>query len=389
MTYAEFELVFSFEYHPSHNEKLEMAFPLNENISMLHHVDNAYDEAFLSYRPWWSQHEQKSIVMLADSPLNDVVFYVDLDDYPMSYQTDWMAKQGMFALQPWNPRYKTAVNGTFYVRVRPDYNLADLIVDSKIKFNYLFRAFSQQAGDALTDIYADMNIAGVAFDGQSALYRHYITDSDHTIRVQLKRLSGKGYPRLMVKLADRRPNIWSGNPHSYDERVETTGQGYSATIDMHSKWRYKEANRQCQDNGYWKKGGSELCTLYIAVECGLGEEMCAYTLSLELFEYTSNSRQVGEPVAALPPLYIPRDQDYVDISVAYKQIVTLYFPIEPYVYEDVLIFVNKTVSSGPGANLTLMYDVQADTSIPYTQWYSVRDHGPDHFMTHSHSWDPV
>ena len=39
--------------------------------------------------------------MLADSPLKEVVFYVDLDDYPKVYQTDWLAKNGMFALQPW------------------------------------------------------------------------------------------------------------------------------------------------------------------------------------------------------------------------------------------------------------------------------------------------
>ena len=66
---------------------------------------------------------------------------------------------------------------------------------------------------------------------------------NQTIRVTLKRLSGKGFPKLMVKLANKRPTVWSGSPYSYDERSDTTGEGYSASIDLHYKWRYKEANR--------------------------------------------------------------------------------------------------------------------------------------------------
>ena len=184
--------------------------------------------------------------MVADSPFNNVIFYVDVDDYPKSYQTDWMARDGMFSLHPWNPGYNREEDGkfgTFYIRVRPDYNLADLVVDSKINFSYLFRAFSQVSGNAVTDLYAGMNIAGVAYEGQSSTYRHFITDVNHTIRVTLKRISGKGFPKLMVKLANKRPTVWSGSPYSYDERADTTGDGYSATIDLHYKQRYKEYNR--------------------------------------------------------------------------------------------------------------------------------------------------
>ena len=164
-TYAEYELLITFEYHPTHNEKLEKAFPLHDNRSMYHHVDEVYDEAFLSYRPWWSTHENKSIIMLADAPYKDVVFYVDLDDYPKSYQTDWMARNGMFTLQPWNPGYSEAngLFGTYYIRVRPDYNLADLVVDTKRNYSYLFRAFSQPAGGEHTDLYGGSNVAGVAY----------------------------------------------------------------------------------------------------------------------------------------------------------------------------------------------------------------------------------
>lgn len=107
--------------------------------------------------------------------------------------------------------------------------------------------------------------------------------------------------------------------------------------------------------------------------------MCAYTISLDLYEYTKNSRRVGEPVTNLPPMYVTRDQDYVDVKVANKQIVPLYFPIRPYEYEDVLIFVNKTAAIDKGANLTLMYDIQPDASVHYSEWYSIENHGADHF----------
>lgn len=73
-----------------------------------------------------------------------------------------------------------------------------------------------------------MDIAGVAYESQSSTYRHFITDMNQTIRVTLKRLSGKGFPKLMVKLANKRPTVWSGSPYSYDERSDTTGEGYSA-----------------------------------------------------------------------------------------------------------------------------------------------------------------
>ena len=111
VSYAEYELDINFEYHATHNEKLESAFPLHENRSMLHKVDDPYDEAFLAYTPWWSQHEQRSIIMISDSPYKDIVFYVDVDDYPKSYQTDWMARNGMFSLHPWNPGYSREEDG--------------------------------------------------------------------------------------------------------------------------------------------------------------------------------------------------------------------------------------------------------------------------------------
>lgn len=193
----------------------------------------------------------------------------------------------------------------------------------------------------------------------------------------------------MVKLADaRRKLIWSGDPYSYDARYDSNGDGYSATIDLHQKWRYKEANKNCQDNGYWRKGGSELCTLYITVECGVAEEICAYTLSLQLFEYTQNSRRIGAEVVPSPPMYVPRDQDYVDVTVASNDIKELYFPVKPFEYEDMLIFVNKTAAIGKGASLKVIAAIQPDASVGYQNWYPYQE-TDEHFTMQSFTQDHI
>lgn len=146
--YSEFELSFKVEYHPVQNEKLTKASPLIEADSVFGDFDDEFGGAFYSYRPWWSMHENKSIVMLADSPLQAVTFYLALDDYPLVYMTDtpdenqWLDSNEMFALQPFDKGYSDAEGyfGTYYVRVRPSYNIADLFVDTP--YEYYFRAFS-------------------------------------------------------------------------------------------------------------------------------------------------------------------------------------------------------------------------------------------------------
>ena len=85
-----------------------------------------FDEAFFSFQPWWSMHENRTIIMLADSPYQVVKFYVAMDDYPLIYDTYWLDKNEMFALQPWNPNYSdgNGMFGSYYIRVRPQYTLA-------------------------------------------------------------------------------------------------------------------------------------------------------------------------------------------------------------------------------------------------------------------------
>ena len=167
--YSEFELSYKVEYHPVQNEKLTKSIPLNEAESVFGNFDDEFGNAFYSFRPWWSMHENKSIVMLADSPMQAVTFYLALDDYPLVYMADmadknqWLDSNEMFSLQPSDKGYSDAEGyfGTYYIRVRPSYNIADPLVDTP--YSYYFRAFSQPAGDGLTDLYHNQALAGVAY----------------------------------------------------------------------------------------------------------------------------------------------------------------------------------------------------------------------------------
>ena len=66
-------------------------------------------------------HEQKTMVMLADSPMQSVDFYLALDDYPLVYMAEWASTNEMFAIKPSQAGYTTADGyfGTYYIRVRP------------------------------------------------------------------------------------------------------------------------------------------------------------------------------------------------------------------------------------------------------------------------------
>ena len=66
--YSEFEFTVQVEYHPVRNEKLLDAVHLQEGISVHHEFKSQYEYAFYAFSPWWSSHEQRTLVMLADSP---------------------------------------------------------------------------------------------------------------------------------------------------------------------------------------------------------------------------------------------------------------------------------------------------------------------------------
>lgn len=88
--------------------------------------------------------------------------------------------------------------------------------------------------------------------------------------------------------------------------------------------------------------------------------MCAFKIELELFEQNTAEGDLGAPVTASPALYIPRDQDYVDVSVGFAEHQRLYYPISPD-SGDLLIFVNKTASIGQNGRSAVVFRVETDS----------------------------
>ena len=163
--YSEYELSVNVKYHPHFNERLEYATPLWEREPVHVIFENEWATLFASYKPWWSMHEDRTVVFLAESFENDVTFYFAVDDYPLIYQTDLIAKNEMFSLAP-EAREYTLGNGhfgTYYIRIRPAYALSDVIVDDPYEFN--FHAFSQPAGNGIADLYAGQTLVGAAWKG--------------------------------------------------------------------------------------------------------------------------------------------------------------------------------------------------------------------------------
>ena len=87
-TFSEYELWINVKHHPHFNERLEYATPLRERTPVRILFENEWAQVFASYSPWWSMHEARTVVFLAESYVNDVTFYFAVDDYPLIYMSE-------------------------------------------------------------------------------------------------------------------------------------------------------------------------------------------------------------------------------------------------------------------------------------------------------------
>lgn len=44
-------------------------------------------EELVSFHPWWSQNENRTICFVADSMKDAIYFYADVDSFPLNYIT--------------------------------------------------------------------------------------------------------------------------------------------------------------------------------------------------------------------------------------------------------------------------------------------------------------
>lgn len=137
-TYTQYEVSFEYTFMPEYNALLETARPLGEALFVSEVLADEYQERLYSYKPWWSGQENRTAIFLADMIANKVFFYAQWNTYPKHFATslhDWKDTISIYGDAPAHHN-----NGTYYIRLRPDFSLADLL--SQRQYIYNMYAFS-------------------------------------------------------------------------------------------------------------------------------------------------------------------------------------------------------------------------------------------------------
>jgi hypothetical protein len=98
-----------------------------------------YDEGFYKFRAWWGENENRTAVFLADIIQNKIFFYSMWNEYPKHFLTTKHDVNETIAIYGSDPDYH--FSGDYYIRLRPDFALYDLMSQREYIFNMY--AFSQ------------------------------------------------------------------------------------------------------------------------------------------------------------------------------------------------------------------------------------------------------
>lgn len=62
-------------------------------------------EELVSFHPWWSGNENRTICFVADSMKDAIYFYVDVDAFPLNYMTQLFDSNGILIIEADSPHY--------------------------------------------------------------------------------------------------------------------------------------------------------------------------------------------------------------------------------------------------------------------------------------------
>jgi hypothetical protein len=137
-SYVQYEVTFEYNFRPEYNALLDTARQLGEGVPVLESLPSEYDDKLYSYVPWWGGRENRTAVFLADVIANKVFFYSQWNEYPKHFATSRHDEDDTIAI--YGSHDDTKQNGTFYIRLRPEFALADLL--STREYVYNMYAFS-------------------------------------------------------------------------------------------------------------------------------------------------------------------------------------------------------------------------------------------------------
>lgn len=134
---AVYELSFTPTYSVQYQAKLSQFIPLNESKPYSKTFYTETEEIKFSFTPWWSASEDRTIVLTANVIFNNIFFYAKANDFPQFYTTEYQDVSDIIAI----PSSAYSIKDSFFIRVRPDFALYDLISQREYIFDFI--AFSQ------------------------------------------------------------------------------------------------------------------------------------------------------------------------------------------------------------------------------------------------------
>lgn len=110
-------------FTPTIDVRLVDALPLIDKKGKSLELKNG-QEALMSFRPWWSDNEARTVCFLMDNMANVLYFFAAIDSYPLAYQTSLIDQNGIIVIPHDSEFYTTATGafGTYYIRVRQQYD---------------------------------------------------------------------------------------------------------------------------------------------------------------------------------------------------------------------------------------------------------------------------
>ena len=147
---TQFEFHFEYEFQPEYNQRLEGAKPIGDGSFIYEKLLDEYEEGFYSFKPWWSAVEKRSIVFLADVIFNKVFFYSQWNDYPKHFLTTKHDQDDAISYYYGEESYHN-LGGSYFVRLRPDYAMYDLISRREYMFNMYAFSMPPVNGSSLSN----------------------------------------------------------------------------------------------------------------------------------------------------------------------------------------------------------------------------------------------
>ena len=216
--YSEVMILFEYSFAPGYDQQLEKAIPIGDGSYAYTNLPDEYDERLYSFAPWWSGKENRTSVFLADVVVNKVFFYARWNAYPKHFYTSKHDFNDTIAI--YGNDIDAHANGTFYIRLRPDFALYDLLSARQYIFNMF--AFSQTPaaweGKELAYENIELGETYLGFANQSRYqdYRYMQIDMEATYLITTKRIPGLGTPQFYVSLVDHGYTDEEGRPDGGD-----------------------------------------------------------------------------------------------------------------------------------------------------------------------------